>query len=75
MVAGGMVDLILDTKWIEPTSDTTACGTGIATATLEPPNAPAVVMVGRYAVNFRRREGQWRCVIDMYTIDTQRPAG
>jgi uncharacterized protein (TIGR02246 family) len=74
LVASGMIDLVLETAQIEAAGDL-AVGTGIARATVHPPGAGAVILEGRYTVVFRRQaNGQWRTVVDMYTIDSERPA-
>lgn len=75
VVASGMVDLVLETENIESGGDL-AFGTGTAKATMHPAGGPAVIREGRYAVAFRRQpDGAWRNTIDMFTIDSERPAG
>jgi ketosteroid isomerase-like protein len=74
LVASGMVDLVLDTSHIEASGDLIV-GTGTARATLQPAGAGAVLLEGRYTVVFRRQaNGEWRNIIDMYTIDSEQPA-
>jgi uncharacterized protein (TIGR02246 family) len=74
LVASGMTDLVLDTTHIEAVGDL-AVGTGTARATMHSADAAAVILEGRYTVVFRRQgNGEWRNIIDMYTIDSERPA-
>lgn len=74
-VAGGMVDLMLETEQVESVGDL-AFGTGIARATVHLQGGPAIIREGRYAVAFRRQpDGAWRNTIDMFSIDSERPAG
>jgi uncharacterized protein (TIGR02246 family) len=74
LVASGMVDLVLETGHIETAGDL-AFGTGTARATVHPAGSPPVILEGRYAVAFRRQpDGAWRNIVDMYTIDSERPA-
>jgi uncharacterized protein (TIGR02246 family) len=74
LVTNGMVDLVLETGHIESAGDL-AFGTGTARATVHPPDGPAVILEGRYTVAFRRQpDGVWRNIVDMYTIDSERPA-
>ena len=73
LVASGMVDLVLETEHIESAGDL-AFGTGTARATVHPPGGPAVILEGRYAVAFRQQpDGAWRNIVDMYSIDSERP--
>ena len=74
LVGSGMVDLVLETTHIETSGDLIV-GTGNAKATVQPPGAAAVLLEGRYTVVFRQQaNGEWRNIIDMYTIDAERPA-
>lgn len=75
LVTGGMVDLVLETGHIQSAGDL-AVGTGTARATVHPQGGEPMILEGRYAVVFRRQpDGEWRNIVDMYTIDSERPAG
>jgi ketosteroid isomerase-like protein len=74
LVASGMVDLVLETTHVEAAGDL-AVGTGTARATVQSAGAGTMILEGRYTVVFRRQvRGEWRTIVDMYTIDSERPA-
>jgi len=74
LVTAGMVDLVLETAHIQSVGDL-AVGTGTARATVHPQGGEAMILEGRFTVAFRRQhDGAWRNIVDMYTIDSERPA-
>jgi len=74
LVAGGMVDLVLETDHLDVGGDL-AVGTGTALATVHPAGGRHMSMQGRFTVAFHRQpDGTWRNIVDMYTIDSERPA-
>jgi uncharacterized protein (TIGR02246 family) len=74
LVAAGMADLVIETDHLYVGGDL-AVGTGTVRATVRPAGGRPTIREGRFTVAFRRQsDGTWRNIIDMYTIDSERPA-
>ena len=75
LVAAGMVDLVIETDHVYVGGDL-AVGTGNVRSTVYPPGGRRKIREGRFTVAFRRQpDGTWRNIIDMFTIDSERPVG
>jgi ketosteroid isomerase-like protein len=68
LAAAGGKDLLLRTETVDVSGDM-AYSTGTYSLTIAPANAEEIRDEGKFLVVFRRRDGDWRAVADMFNTD------
>jgi ketosteroid isomerase-like protein len=66
LLASGVTDLALDTTHIEASGDL-AYGVGAYLLHMEQAGGPRTEQQGKYCVVYRRDQGRWRVVADMFS--------